>query len=63
MSEGLDPTWRLATCPLLPSSVNEAASETGAAASEVLTADDDLSHPSEKLRTDANTFLDLIRAA
>jgi methyl-accepting chemotaxis protein len=44
-------------------SVNEAANETGAAATEVLTAADDLSHQSEKLRTDVSTFLDLIRAA
>jgi methyl-accepting chemotaxis protein len=44
-------------------SVNEAANETGAAATEVLTAADDLSHQSEKLRADVNTFLDLIRAA
>jgi methyl-accepting chemotaxis protein len=44
-------------------SVNEAANETGAAATEVLTAADDLSHQSEKLRTDVNTFLGLIRAA
>jgi methyl-accepting chemotaxis protein len=44
-------------------SVNEAANETGAAATEVLTAADDLSHQSEKLRADVNTFLDQIRAA
>ncbi len=44
-------------------SVNEAANETGAAATEVLTAADDLSHQSEKLRADVSTFLDLIRAA
>jgi methyl-accepting chemotaxis protein len=44
-------------------SVNAAANETGAAATEVLTAADDLSHQSEKLRTDVSTFLDLIRAA
>lgn len=44
-------------------SVNEAANETGAAATEVLTAADDLSHQSEKLRADVNTFLGLIRAA
>ena len=44
-------------------SVNEAANETGAAATEVLTAADDLSHQSEKLRADVNTFLHLIRAA
>ena len=44
-------------------SVNEAANETGAAATEVLTAADDLSNQSEKLRADVNTFLGLIRAA
>jgi methyl-accepting chemotaxis protein len=43
--------------------VNEAASETGTAATQVLTAADDLSHQSIKLRTDVNAFLDKIRAA
>ncbi|MBR0695399.1 methyl-accepting chemotaxis protein [Bradyrhizobium lablabi] len=44
-------------------SVNEAATETGSAAMQVLTAADDLSHQSTKLRTDVNTFLEKIRAA
>jgi len=44
-------------------SFNAAANETGTAATEVLSAADDLSHQSEKLRADVNTFLDRIRAA
>jgi methyl-accepting chemotaxis protein len=43
--------------------VNEAAVETGTAASQVLTAADDLSRQSDKLRTNVNGFLDKIRAA
>jgi methyl-accepting chemotaxis protein len=43
--------------------VNEAAAETGTAATQVLTAADDLSRQSDKLRTDVNGFLVKIRAA
>ncbi|MBN8990733.1 MAG: hypothetical protein J0H42_21015 [Rhizobiales bacterium] len=52
MSEGLDPMGCLASCLLSPGSVDKAANETGAAASEVLTG-----------AADVNTFLDFIRAA
>jgi methyl-accepting chemotaxis protein len=43
--------------------VNEAAVETGTAATQVLTAADDLSRQADKLRTNVNGFLDKIRAA
>jgi len=43
--------------------VNEAAVETGTAATQVLTAADDLSRQADKLRTNVNGFLDQIRAA
>src|SRR5665213_3304036 len=43
--------------------VNEAAVETGTAATQVLTAADDLSRQADKLRSNVNGFLDKIRAA
>ena len=43
--------------------VNEAATETGTAAGQVLTAADGLSRQADKLRADVNGFLDKIRAA
>jgi methyl-accepting chemotaxis protein len=44
------------------SGVNDAAAETGTAATQVLTAADDLSRQSDKLRSDVNGFLVKIRA-